>query len=337
MKRSVLPAAILALFAFVAAPLFAKSLKIGVFIPGVLEGSPTYLELAAGAEKAAAENPGSSVRVYEAGFNQAEWEEKLANFVATGSFDIVITSNPSMPDLIEKLAPLFPNQKFIALDGYKTGIPNLHTVLYNQVEQGYLAGYLAGLVSSSQLKGATKDRKVGMIIGQRYPAMDRMIVPGFEQGLKAADPQASLDLRVLGNWYDATKAAELAKSMLDTGVDVILPICGSASQGVIRSVTDAGRYLIFFDSDEYARAPSNIVGCIGLGQRELAYSSLKAAAAGSLAWGSARVVGVKEGYVSLLDTSSSYLSLLPFQIRSSMSNLVDRLRKGTLVLPVPAL
>jgi riboflavin transport system substrate-binding protein len=318
-------------------PALASPPRIGVFIPGIREGSPTYDDLAKGAERFIAEIPGASLKVFEAGFDQAAWQEKLTSFVATGSFDIVITSNPSLPDLIEKLLPLFPKQKFICLDGMKAGNPNLHTVLYNQTEQGYLTGYLAGLISTSSLPGANAARKAGMIIGQHYPVMDKLIVPGFEQGLKAVDPAFSLDLRVLGNWFDATKAAELAKSMFESGVDVVLPICGSASQGVIKAAQDGGKYLLFFDSDEYSRAPASILGCTALRQEELAYTKLKEAYSGKLKYGAAEVVGVREGYIEFLDRNSSYLNGVPAAAKAKVAALIARLKSGALSFPVPAL
>jgi riboflavin transport system substrate-binding protein len=334
MKRiAILIAVVVAL----AAPAFAKAPKIGVFIPGVREGSPTYTDLAAGAERLVAEIPGASLKIFEAGFNQAEWEEKLTSFVATGGYDFILTSNPSMPDLIQKISPLFPKQKFICLDGMNPGNPNLHTVLYNQLEQGYLAGYLAGLVSTSALAGVNSIKKVGMIIGQHYPVMDKLIVPGFEQGLEAADSSLQLDLRVLGNWYDATKTADLAKSMIDGGVDVILPICGSASQGAIKAAQDSGKYLVFFDSDEYARAPKNILGCIALMQEKLAYTKLKEAVEGKLAFGTAEIVGVKEGYIALLDSSPSYTVGVPQAVRAKMTAAIQRIKSGALSFKVPQL
>ncbi|MDD3981179.1 MAG: BMP family ABC transporter substrate-binding protein [Spirochaetia bacterium] len=322
---------------FLALPLIAAPLKIGVFIPGQREGSPIYDSLAAGAEQFAAENPGSSVRVFEAGFNQAEWQEKLTSFVGSGRFDVILTSNPSLPDLIEAVTPLFPSQKFICLDGYKAGISSLHTVLYNQTEQGYIAGYLAGLVSSSSLSGANAHKKAGMIIGQHYPVMDKLIAPGFEQGLKAVDPSFSLDIRVLGNWYDATKASDLAKSMIASGVDVILPVCGSASQGVVKAAKDLNRYLVFFDSDEYARAPGTIIGCVALGQKELGYAKLKEFAQKATPWGRADIVGVKEGYIELLDKHPSYIEYLPQSIRDRMSKLIARIASGDLSFSAPKL
>jgi len=170
MRRSVI-ASIIAIVAGTA--LWAQAPRIGVFIPGAREGSPIYDTMAKGAERLASEIPGASVRVIEAGFNQAEWEEKLTSFVASGKFDLVITSNPSMPELIHNISRSFPKQKFICLDGYLAGNPNLYTALYNQLEQGYVTGYLAGLVSVSGMKGTNPDKKIGMIIGQNYPAMDK--------------------------------------------------------------------------------------------------------------------------------------------------------------------
>lgn len=316
-------------------PVFAKSPKIGVFIPGVREGSPTYSDLAAGASRLVAEIPGATLKVFEAGFNQAEWEEKLTSFVATGNYDFILTSNPSMPDLIQKISPMFPKQKFVCLDGMSPGNPNLYTVLYNQSEQGYITGYLAGLLSLSDLAGANQAKKVGMIIGQHYPVMDKLIVPGFEQGLKAADPSFQLDLRVLGNWYDATKAAELAGSMIDGGVDVILPICGSASQGVIKTAQDSNKYLVFFDSDEYARAPKNILGCIALRQENLAYTKLKEAVEGRLAFGNADIVGMKDGYIELLDKNPSYLEGVPQSVRGKVSAAIAKIKSGALSFKIP--
>jgi simple sugar transport system substrate-binding protein len=307
---------LVAVILVLALPAFAKPPRIGVFIPGVREGSPTYSDLAAGAERLAAEIPGASVKIFEAGFNQAEWQEKLTSFVATGNYDFILTSNPSLPDLIEAISPMFPKQKFISLDGMKPGNPNLYTVLYNQTEQGYITGYLAGLLSLSSLPGANAAKKVGLIIGQHYPVMDKLIIPGFEQGLKAADP---------------------ARSMIDSGVDVILPICGSASQGVIKTAQDAGKYLVFFDSDEYARAPKTILGCTALRQENLAYTKLKEAVEGRLAFGKADIVGMKEGYIELLNGNPSYLDGVPKSVQAKVAEAIARIKNGSLSFKVPQL
>lgn len=337
MKRTFSIFTILLASLALATQIFAAPLKIGVFIPGIREGSPTYDGLAKGAERFVVENPGSSVKVFEAGFNQAEWEEKLISLTAEGKYDLILTSNPSMPDLVNKISVLFPKQKFICLDGQFAGNPNMYTVLYNQIEQGFITGYLAGLVSTSSMPGANSAKKVGMLIGQHYPVMDKLIIPGFEKGLKAVDPSFQLDVRVLGNWYDATKALELTKSMYDNGSDVILPIAGSASQGSVKAAQDSGKYLVFFDDDEYLRAPKNIVGCTALNQERLAYRVLMDAAAGTLPFGKADVVGIKEGYVEFLDRSPVYIALLPAAIRSKMDMKIQEIKSGKLTFAIPQL
>ncbi len=338
MKRMAFAVLALAIFAVVATPaVFAKPVKVVVFIPGARAGSPIYDGLAKGVEKYVAENAGSSVKIFEAGFNQAEWEEKLTSLVATGEYEYVVTSNPSLPDLIARIAPVFPKQKFICLDGMKAGVPGLYTVLYNQLEQGYVTGYLAGLASAGTLPGTQPAKKVGMVIGQRYPVMDKLIIPGFEQGLKAADPAMTVDVRVLGNWFDATKAADLAKSLLSTGSNVILPICGSASQGVLKTLQDAGRYAVFFDGDEFARAPKNILGCTILHQERLAYTSLSSAAAGTLPFGSAEVVGMKDGYIEFLDKHPSWIANVPAAIRTKVGAVIEQIKSGKLQFKVPSL
>jgi basic membrane lipoprotein Med (substrate-binding protein (PBP1-ABC) superfamily) len=156
-------------------------------------------------------------------------------------------------------------------------------------------------------------------------------------GLKAVDPAIAVDQRVLGNFYDANKAAELARSMLGAGCDVILPICGGANEGVYKAVAAAGAYAVVFDGDDFARAPKAILGCTVLHQDALAYAKVKAALAGKLAFGSADVVAMKDGYIEFLDKAPEYLANVPAGIRAKMADLVSRIKSGKLALAVPQL
>jgi simple sugar transport system substrate-binding protein len=327
----------IATMAMCASMAYAKPYKVAVFVPGVRAGNAIYDGMAKGVEKAVSEIADASVKVLEAGFNQAQWEEKLTSLVATGEYDLVVTSNPSMPELCAKVGKSFPKQKFLNLDGQLAGNKQVYTVLYNQTEQGYVTGYLAGLASVSSMKGANKDKKVGLIMGQHYPVMDKIIAPGFEQGLKAVDPAFQLDIRVVGNWFDAAKAADLAKSMFDAGVDVILPISGSANQGVIKLAQDSGKYVVIFDADDYARAPGTVLSCMVLHQEELAYVKTKAAAEGKLPFGTADVVGMKDGYIEFLDKNQLYIDSVPPAIRAKVAALLADIRSGKKVLTVPTL
>jgi simple sugar transport system substrate-binding protein len=303
-------------------PLFAAGpVNVAIFVPGVAAGSPLYEQLVTGAQ--------------EAGFNQAEWLEKMTSLAATGVYAYILTSNMSMPLICADVGKSFPQQKFIVMDSYLAGNPQIYTLMYNQVEQGYLAGYLAGLVTRSKMKGATPQLKVGAIVAQEYPALAKEIIPGYTQGFTAADPRITLDYRVIGNWYDATKGADLANSMMDAGVDVILPIAGGAGQGIIKAAQERGRYVVYFDSNAYAIAPGTIIGCATLDQNRAVYETLRKAMQGTLVFGKADVVDARTGFVDFADNDPLYTKNVSADVRARMADLVKKLRSGAMILPVP--
>jgi simple sugar transport system substrate-binding protein len=315
----------------------AKPYRIGIFVPGVVAGSPLYEQMVSGTEKAVKEFPNASMKVVEAGFNQGEWQEKMTSLAATGEYDVIVTSNPAMPFITSEVAKSFPKQKFLHLDAYFADNPQIYSLLYNQVEQAYFTGYLGGLVTTSKMSGANPELKAGMIVAQEYPALTKMMKPGYEQGLAAVNPKITVDYRVIGNWYDANKAADLANSMIDAGVDIILSICGGANQGVIKAAKEKGKYVLYFDANEYKIAPGTIVGCAVLNQEKAAYERIKAAIQGKLPWGKAEIVSAKEGYVDFADADPLYTANVPEEVRRKMAVTVKKIRSGQLKLLVPQL
>lgn len=307
-------------------PAGPNPLSVAVFVPGVTSGSPTYEMLVAGATKAVAETKGASIKVVEAGYDQSTWLDRLRDTVASGEFGIIVTSNPSLPELCAKLTPDYPAVKFIILDGYLKGNPSIYTVLYNQMEQGYIVGYLAGLVT--RLRHPNAAPVAGLIAAQRYPTLDRLIRPGFEAGLKAVDPRFRLEFREIGNWYDSAKAAELAASLYGSGVDVVLPIAGAAGQGVVSAAKEHGGSVVWFDGSGYDLGPDTVIGCATIAQDRLIYERLKSALAGDASrYGRSEIVSVRDGYVGFDPEGAGYRSL-PEGIRIALDAAIAGLRVG---------
>ena len=177
-----------------------NSISVLVFVTGVTAGSPTYEMMAEGALAFARENQNVIIKIYEAGMNQAQWEQQLAEIVADGDYDIVIGSNPSLPEICVNVAKMFPDQKFIITDAYYEGHPQIKTYLYNQYEQSLLLGILAGLITTSDMKNANNQKKIGFIAAQEYPLLTRHMTPGFIEGAKMIDEEIELDFRVVGSW-----------------------------------------------------------------------------------------------------------------------------------------
>ncbi len=312
--------------------------SIAVFVPGIVSGSPVYEMLVAGVtnavNEAKARGEQVSLSVIEAGPRQADWGTRMMALAAEGKHALIVTSNPAMPEIVEPIAERFPNQEFLIFDAWHSGNQKITTFRYNQREQAYISGYMAALVSQSSLAHANKEKVIGLIAGQEYPAMTGIILPAYLEGARAVDPAFRADFRVVGNWYDAAKAADLARSMKRTGCDVIMPISGGANQGVVSAAKDALFYLAWFDDNGYAKAPGLVVSSAVMAQERLAREKTSAWILGTLAKGVPSTVGLRDGYVSFVSDDAGYMATVPPELRARMEELVSRISSGALSLPV---
>ena len=311
--------------------------KVAVYVPGFVAGSPTYEMMVMGVRKAVSESESASVKVIEGDYNQGLWQEGVAGLAASGQFDLIVSSNPGMPEICAEISKQYPKQKFLLLDGYLEGNPNIYTFRYNQFQQGYLVGYFGAIISGSGMPGTTDGIKLGLIAAQEYPDMMLSIKPGFEKGAQDKASNAKVDFRVIGDWADAAKAAELADSMYDSGVDVILTIAGSASQGVIKSAKDRGKYVLWFDSNGYDQEPGVIIGCSGIAQIGVAYEKTKLAINGGLPFGSAEYEGIKEGRVYFIDDDPIFREYVKLEYIDEIKNAEKDIREGRVTVEGPVL
>jgi simple sugar transport system substrate-binding protein len=317
-----------------------NKLSVLVYITGVVAGSPTYEMLAHGAQEFAETHDNVKIKIYEAGFNQAEWEEQLRSLVADGEYDLVLGSNPSLPEICVRVGKSFPHQKFIILDA---ALPSdgetspISTYLYNQYEQALFLGYLAGLVTTSTMPHANNAKKIGFVAAQEYPLLVRHIVPGFLHGARLVDQDIELDFRVIGNWYDANKAADLAAVMINSGVDVFTSIAGGAAQGVTRTISERKAYAVNFNTNDYNQAPGLVVGCGIMEQKKLTKEILSRFLEGKIQYGTGRTVGLKEGYLNFIFDDPAYRENLPAAIQEQFGSFMDDLRSGRIVYTIPPL
>ena len=308
-------------------PVPTRNRTIAVFIPGICADSPTYAMLRDGVLQAVDEyNYGKDddkkahLYILEAGTNQSEWPAKITALAAEQKYDVIISSNPSLPEIVSPIIEQFPEQKFILLDAECEGNKNICTACYNQYEQAYLTGYIGGLMS--------KSHKLGLIAAQEYPVMNNIIYPYFEKGAKDAAAGSTVEFSIVGNWYDANKGAMLADILFESGVDVVLPICGGASQGVINSAVNNGTYITWFDNNGFDKAPGTIISSTVMKQQELSAIMTTEFLNGKTAWGTAKMLGVKDGFVDFVQDDELYISTVPAGVRAKMADLVDSIKNG---------
>jgi simple sugar transport system substrate-binding protein len=257
--------------------------------------------------------------------------------VASGEYKLVLGSNPSLPEICARVGAKFPNQKFIITDSQLSGNPQISTYLYNQYEQSLYLGYLAGLITTSSMEYANSAKKIGFIAAQEYPLLNNHIIPGFLDGARLVDPAISLDFRVVGNWFDANKAADLTSSMMDAGADVFASIAGGAAQGMIRIAQEKGAYVVFHNTNEYNLAPGIIVGCGLMEQKKLVEEILADVLAGKIQYGSSKTVGAVEGYLDFIANDPGYTNYIPGDIQTKFNAFIADIKAGKIAYNIPPL
>ena len=188
---------------------------------------------------------------------------------------------------IDKLAKAYPQIRFAIIDAV-VDQPNVQSVIYREQEGCFLVGMLAAL--------ATRSGTIGFVGGMDVP-ITRRYLGAYIQGAHAAKPDLPVLQTMVGTtpdaWKDPARGAELARSQLDRGADVIFAAAGASGLGVMQAVADAGKLSIGTDSNQGPLHPGSVLTSM-IKRVDLAvYQSMLAAHDGSWQAGT-QSLGLKE-------------------------------------------
>lgn len=194
---------------------------------------------------------GIVVREFEIA-NAAQREQAIAQFARRGS-TIVVAVGFTMASAVEKVAKQYPNVKFTVIDAV-VDLPNVQSVNFREQESSFLCGMAAAL--------ASKTGKVGFVGGMDIPLI-RKFALGYTEGVHYVNPQAEVFQNMTGTtpaaWSDPTKGAELAKSQIGRGADVIFHASGATGNGVMQAAADAKKLSIGCDSNQNYLHPGSVL------------------------------------------------------------------------------
>jgi basic membrane protein A len=146
-------------------------------------------------------------------------------------------------DGVLEAAKKYPNVAFLAAAG-TTNSANLES-FYTRTYQGW---YLAGMAAAS----VSKTQKLGMLGG--FPvSVVNWDINAFARGAQAVNPAAQTVVLYTNSWWDPVKEGQVAKAMLDQGVDVIANNLSSA--GPFTVAEKAGKASVGFQLDMAKYAP----------------------------------------------------------------------------------
>ncbi|MDR1482772.1 MAG: BMP family ABC transporter substrate-binding protein [Synergistaceae bacterium] len=233
-------------------------------------------DLAKGTERAR-KDFGVEVKLLESS-SAANFEEDVRAMARDG-YDLVATTFPYMTDATRLIAAEYPDTKFAAIFQFVNvggvSVPNIWDTEFHGEAAFYIGGYMCGR--------ATKSGRVGLVIGGEEPTPNAE-GNAFMRGVKAANPNASVDFAFVGSYEDPAKAKEITNAMISNGCDIVQTDAGASNAGVVEAAKEAG-ILCAGEITDFYDTYQNFTGIIGIGFGDTIYTAIKALVDGNYTGG----------------------------------------------------
>ena len=140
--------------------------------------------------------------------------------------ELIINNSFGFEEYMLKVAPDYPEIEFIActnLGSSFSDLPNVHNAFANIYEGRYLAGVVGGM-KLQELIDAGKIKPEEALIGYvgAYPFAE--VISGFTSfylGAKSVCPTATMKVKYVNSWSNATEEANAASALCDEGAKLI--------------------------------------------------------------------------------------------------------------------
>jgi basic membrane protein A and related proteins len=226
-----------------------SSVKVGLAYDIGGRGDQSFNDSAArGLDKAKAEL-GIEFTELEAaqGETDAQKEDRLRQLAESGH-NTIIAVGFAYEKALSAAAADYPDVKFAIIDSEAPAADNVANLVFAEEQGSFLVGVVAGLKSEAG--------NVGFIGGVNTPLIQKFEV-GFEQGVKAVKPDATVQVKYLTQppdftgFNDPAKGETAANGMFDAGADVVYAAAGGSGSGAFKAAKAKGALGIGVDSDQY--------------------------------------------------------------------------------------
>jgi basic membrane protein A len=248
----------------------------------------------------------------------AEAWESFAGFASRG-YNVIFGHGFEFGDIALKVAPLFPDTKFIITSSDIALSPNVGSITNNIWEAGYLAGITAAYLSEK--------RHVGAVGGMNIPSISGSL-DAFEAGVASVDAGIKVSIVYSGSFEDVAKAKEAALAIIENGADILFHNADQSAAGVFGACREKGARAIGMIADQAGFASDTIVT-----SAICAVSASMAAVALYIIDGTwqprSYSLGVKEGVVSMAPFKS-FDAAVPPSLTTALASALDAMKNGTL-------
>ncbi len=268
----------------------------------------------------------------------ASYLQALEQCVALDTNVIVMGFNPDA-EAITSFVSAHPDIFFVGVEyPLPAGPDNYMALQFRSDQSGFLAGYLAGLVTTSNI--------VAGIYGPDYPPL-KAFRHGFEQGAVLAAQTRGREVTVLGAYMDSFDdhdgGAAQALAFIEQGADVIFGAAGITGSAGIQAAAQAGVAVIGVDEDEYLTTfdggqlagseyiISSALKRVDIGVREMLAALIEEEE--SFVPGGTYLMGAREGVIGF---AGPHQADVPTEIYEQLADIEYQLAQGTITTGVDA-
>ncbi len=228
---------------------------------------------------------------------EAQREQFLRKLASKGS-DPVIAVGFGQAAALTKVAQEFPNTRFSIID-MVVDLPNVQSIIFKEHEGSFLVGVLAAMKSETG--------KVGFVGGMDIPLIHKFAC-GYVQGVKHINSGITVYQKMTGTtpaaWNDPARGAQLAKTMYDSGADIVYAAAGGTGLGVLQAAADNNKLSIGVDSNQNHLQPGSVLTSMLKRVDVAAYEVFKTGHDGSWKAGF-KILGLAEDGVGVHDYMSN--------------------------------
>lgn len=256
---------------------------------------------------------------YSESVQATDYEEIIRRY-ALSEYDLIIGHGSELGNASTIVAKDFPIQYFAVTNSDACG-PNLAGLDTRNEEMGYVAGYIAGLLS--------KTETVAFIGATKIMAMVRA-EQGFHLGVKKACPNCTVLTKYIGSFDNESMGRSTALSLIENGVDVIFNNDDAAGLGALKVAEEKKILAIGSDYDQKSVAPKAIITSILAYVTPMIVSIVQEVIEGKFIPDKVRMNGFSTGVYKLAPIDDQLVSK---EQAENIQQVVEQIFAGNIYLP----
>ena len=187
----------------------------------------------------------------------ADFESTFRNYAERG-YDLIMAAGTQFDAAANKVAASYPNTTFCVVNGEVSNGPNVAPIFPKEYEASYLAGIIAGNVTSNG--------QFATIGGFPNKAMENLLSVYEKTAVRIAKARGISNAKAVrayaNSWDNVALGKQMAGSMIDKGADTLFVYANQVGLGSIQAAQERGVKFVGFSSNQNSIAPGTVVASV---------------------------------------------------------------------------